>query len=31
MRCVSTVLFDDAGAAVGVMCVNYNIAVFVGR
>jgi predicted transcriptional regulator YheO len=28
MRCVSTVLFDDAGAAVGVMCVNYNIAVF---
>ena len=28
MRCVSTVLFDDAGVAVGVMCVNYNIAVF---
>ncbi|CAE6857175.1 Transcriptional regulator DauR [Paraburkholderia nemoris] len=28
MRCVSTVLFDDAGTAVGVMCVNYNIAVF---
>ncbi|MGF6290997.1 helix-turn-helix transcriptional regulator [Paraburkholderia youngii] len=28
MRCVSTVLFDDAGSAVGVMCVNYNIAVF---
>ncbi|MGF6736061.1 putative transcriptional regulator YheO [Paraburkholderia youngii] len=28
MRCVSTVLFDDAGEAVGVMCVNYNIAVF---
>ncbi|NML34769.1 helix-turn-helix transcriptional regulator [Paraburkholderia antibiotica] len=28
MRCVSTVLFDDAGAAVGVMCINYNIAVF---
>ncbi|MFM0001294.1 PAS domain-containing protein [Paraburkholderia dipogonis] len=28
MRCVSTVLFDDAEAAIGVMCVNYNIAVF---
>ncbi|MGF6482855.1 putative transcriptional regulator YheO [Paraburkholderia sp. JPY419] len=28
MRCVSTVLFDDTGTAVGVMCVNYNIAVF---
>jgi D-arginine utilization repressor len=28
MRCVSTVLFDDAGVAVGVMCINYNIAVF---
>ena len=28
MRCVSTVLFDDAGVASGMMCVNYNIAVF---
>ena len=28
MRCVSTVLFDDAGVASGVMCINYNIAVF---
>lgn len=28
MRCVSTVLFDDAGVAAGMMCVNYNIAVF---
>ena len=28
MRCVSTVLCDDAGVASGVMCVNYNIAVF---
>ena len=27
-RCVSTVLFDDAGVASGVMCINYNIAVF---
>ena len=25
MRCVSTVLFDDAEAAIGVMCVNYNM------
>ncbi|NKJ51112.1 hypothetical protein CIC12_31205 [Burkholderia sp. SG-MS1] len=28
MRCVSTVLLDDEGVASGVMCVNYNIAVF---
>ncbi|SAL34539.1 helix-turn-helix transcriptional regulator [Caballeronia humi] len=28
MRCVSTVLFDDAGAPVGLMCINFNIAVF---
>ncbi|MFM0722775.1 PAS domain-containing protein [Paraburkholderia strydomiana] len=28
MRCVSTVLLDDEGGASGVMCVNYNIAVF---
>jgi predicted transcriptional regulator YheO len=28
LRCVSTVLFDDAGVASGVMCINYNIAVF---
>jgi predicted transcriptional regulator YheO len=28
MRCVSTVLHDDEGGASGVMCVNYNIAVF---
>ncbi|MEC5207098.1 putative transcriptional regulator YheO [Vogesella perlucida] len=28
MRCVSSVLFDDAGQALGVMCINFNIAVF---
>jgi predicted transcriptional regulator YheO len=28
MRCVSTVLSDDTGVAVGMMCVNYNISVF---
>lgn len=28
MRCVSSVLFDDAGVALGVMCINFNIAVF---
>ena len=28
MRCVSTALFDDAGNAAGVMCINFNIAVF---
>ncbi|MBB4513900.1 putative transcriptional regulator YheO [Paraburkholderia fungorum] len=28
MRCVSTVLFEDAGVAASVMCINYNIAVF---
>lgn len=28
LRCVSTVLFDDAGKAVGMMCTNFNIAVF---
>jgi len=28
MRCVSSVLFDDNGQALGVMCINFNIAVF---
>ncbi|WP_250522495.1 MULTISPECIES: PAS domain-containing protein [unclassified Caballeronia] len=28
MRCVSTALFDDAGNAAGVMCINFNIAAF---
>ncbi|WP_374729962.1 helix-turn-helix transcriptional regulator [Caballeronia temeraria] len=28
MRCVSTALFDDAGHAAGVMCINFNIAAF---
>ncbi len=28
MRCVSSVLFDDDGQALGVMCINFNIAVF---
>ena len=28
MRCVSTALFDDAGQAAGVMCINFNIAAF---
>jgi predicted transcriptional regulator YheO len=28
MRCVSTLLFDDAAQAVGMMCTNFNIAVF---
>lgn len=28
MRCTSSVLFDDAGNAQGVMCINFNIAVF---
>ncbi len=28
MRCVSSVLFDDGGQALGVMCINFNIAVF---
>ncbi|MDE1181602.1 PAS domain-containing protein [Paraburkholderia sp.] len=28
MRCVSNVLFDDAGKAAGMMCINFNIAVF---
>ncbi len=28
MRYVSSVLFDDAGQALGVMCINFNIAVF---
>jgi D-arginine utilization repressor len=27
MRCVSTVLFDDTDAPVGMMCTNFNIAV----
>jgi predicted transcriptional regulator YheO len=28
MRCVSAVLFDEARVAIGMMCINYNIAVF---
>ena len=28
MRCTSSILFDDAGNAQGVMCINFNIAVF---
>ena len=28
MRCVSNVLFDDHGEPVGMMCINFNIAVF---
>lgn len=28
MRCVSNVLTDEAGAHVGMMCINFNIAVF---
>lgn len=28
MRCVSTSLADDAGRTAGVMCINFNIAVF---
>jgi predicted transcriptional regulator YheO len=28
MRCVSNVLFDDRGEPAGVMCINFNIAVF---
>ena len=28
MRCVSNVLFDDDGKPAGMMCINFNIAVF---
>lgn len=28
MRCVSNVLFDDRGQPAGMMCINFNIAVF---
>ncbi|WP_175606978.1 helix-turn-helix domain-containing protein, partial [Serratia marcescens] len=28
MRCVSNVLFDDEGRPAGMMCINFNIAVF---
>ncbi|WP_301718281.1 MULTISPECIES: transcriptional regulator [Paraburkholderia] len=28
MRCVSNVLFDDLGQPAGMMCINFNIAVF---
>lgn len=31
MRCVSTALFDEAGNAAGVMCINFNIAAFEDR
>ncbi|KVP16284.1 transcriptional regulator [Burkholderia ubonensis] len=28
MRCVSNILFDDEGHPAGMMCINFNIAVF---
>ena len=28
IRSVSSVLFDDAGVAIGMMCINFNVAVF---
>lgn len=28
MRCVSNILFDDDGRPAGMMCINFNIAVF---
>ena len=28
MRCVSNILFDDDGKPAGILCVNFNIAVF---
>ncbi len=28
MRCVSNILFDDNGKPAGMLCINFNIAVF---
>ena len=28
MRCVSNILFDDTGKPAGMLCINFNIAVF---